>query len=207
MKVGSMSMSAGTRGKCPICKNSFTRGYKGQVTCSRKCGAYWRAQKKRNENGVPKAAENVRRKNTHCQWCGGTLGVGRMKYCCEDCCKAAEKQRVKDRIATMPDKACEQCGKLFKLAYPTKRFCSKECMGMHNLGKSQNRKAAETQMKREPVKLLVVRPVPVRVEMMPTVGKIYEGLACWGKNCVTYVIPEIGKYGLVVRENEVRVVG
>lgn len=58
----------------------------------------------------------------------------------------------------------------------------------------------------ERVLLLIRKEIEVFPQLRPVVGKVYEGRRYWMDRHATLVIPEIGKLGLVVRQDEVTVV-
>jgi hypothetical protein len=85
-------------------------------------------------------------------------------------------------------------------------YCSKKC---RLADAARRRKELEEQIRGTPVRLKVLKPVDVYVSMRPEVGKIYDGLLykSISRDADTLVIPEIGKLGLIVRKDEVEIVG
>lgn len=145
----------------------------------------------------------------NCLICGRSLnsfgGNGR-KYCSRQCRALAEKRLAKERYqktqAQAPKKECEWCGKQYVPKYKTQRFCSRNCSTRYRatgLWKTN-------QLKSKEILLIVTKEVPVHPQMKPKVGKVYLGKECWAQSGRVYIIPEIGKHGLLLREDEAKVV-
>lgn len=195
----------GTVAICPICGNKFRRKHKGAIFCDRRCSAQAREEKIRQE-GKRKQKNAEPPKPRTCEICG-TLLVGKRsgtKYCGPECKKIAEVQKREEKRAKMPVSKCEQCGSEFFMTYKTQRFCSKACAAQHNR-EGKRKKGPKNQLRKKETLVMVVKELPVIMEMRPKVGKCYLAEECLGQSGRVYIIPEIGKYGLIVREDEAKV--
>lgn len=199
------SKAKGSSDNCPICGKRFRRKRTGQITCGKSCAAYWR---ERNKTAGRKGTKKKQEKG-NCQICGKSLnsfaGYGR-KYCSTQCKRMAEKQLAKERWqkaqAKIPKRECEWCGELYAPRYKTQRFCNRTCSTRYRAtGMWRN-----NQLKSKEVMLIVTKEVPVHPQMKPEVGKVYQGKECWAQSGRVYIISEIGKYGLLLREDEAKVV-
>ena len=199
------SKAKGTYEDCPICGKRFRRKTDEQITCGKSCAAYWREQKRREEK---RGAEKKPDKG-NCQICGRSLNTfcgNARKYCSKKCRAEADKQRArekaKEKQAQIQKRECEWCGKLYAPRYKTQRFCSRYCSTRYRAAGMWK----TNQLKSKEVLLIVTKEVPVHPQMKPEVGKVYQGKECWAQSGRVFIIPEIGKYGLLIRENEAKVV-
>lgn len=110
---------------CVICGKSFIPRKSSQQCCSSKCGNI-------------KGHESMKH-YYNCQYCGKPFwreNAFRMKYCGEDCRKAA----LKELHPPKPPKEkrvyirkCNCCGNTFETEYANQVYCSKECSYEGNL--------------------------------------------------------------------------
>lgn len=65
-----------------------------------------------------------------CEWCGKefTTNLSNKKYCCQECCTTARKEKQK---VTPIQKVCIVCGKTFETPKKTTCCCSPECSRKH----------------------------------------------------------------------------
>lgn len=126
------------------------------------------------------------------------------RYCTDDCCDEARKIRAAARYKNIALKVCEHCGRRYKPTHKEQKYCSRACGGREYNKNYQKRKV-------EPMRecrVLITREVEVDPEMRPVVGKNYRAFRPAFKSAQLqagfYIIPEIGKYGLIVRDNECR---
>lgn len=198
-----MNDGKGTTTACPICGKEFHRRVKGQVFCSKSCAGKGRSAKvwkeKTREWGV-------------CRVCGKSLEgcKGRKTYCSDGCAEIGMKEVAKKaRHMSRYRHICPQCGKEFAAKEQNRKYCSVPCKqaGMKiSQEATRARQADGTDDRGETVLVLIVRPVAVKREMAPKVGQIYAAVRYRGFGPETIVIPEIGKYGLIVRKDEVKII-
>lgn len=202
----------GTTAKCPICGKKFRRKHTRQIFCDRRCSAIGREKKREleREQKLKKFGKSEKEKASEplcCCICGGQI-VGKnasAKYCSMECKRAGEKQLTEARKAKQPTSKCEQCGQDYFRTYKTQRFCSRGCAAKHN--KEGKRKTGPAnQLRQKEVLIMVVKEIPVKLEMRPKVGKCYLAKECWGQTGRVMIIPEIGRLGLIVREDEAKIV-
>jgi endogenous inhibitor of DNA gyrase (YacG/DUF329 family) len=64
-----------------------------------------------------------------CLYCGNNFTGRKRKYCCYECRRAADLQRLKNKTGgrVYLEKICPKCGKVFKTRSPLQRLCSKKC--------------------------------------------------------------------------------
>ena len=192
-----MNDGKGTKTQCPVCGKTFTRKTKGQTYCSRACVGKLRCHKKQ----PPRPKGN-------CANCGKSLdGIkGRRTFCCDACAKANEgaKNKQKGPYAII----CERCGREFQSRTRGRHYCSEECRNQVQVEKakaSMQKKQEETGNGPERICVRIRKRIPVFQELQPQIGGIYECLRCKGQGGVTLIIPGIGKYGLIVLEEEVAI--
>lgn len=197
-------MSGGNSGKrvCPVCGKQFLQKEKDQRYCGKSCAAKargWSKQKGTDVKGV-------------CKICGKKLEKGsrRKVYCSDKCARASnakwhrEKYKKKRKICI-----CAWCGETFQANDRNKKYCSEVCKrkGMARyVAEVPKRKAESKEERGEVILVMITGIVPVKREMMPKVGQVYAAVRYCGCGPETVVIPEIGKFGLIVRPGEYRVV-
>ena len=195
MKPGT-GTGKGTEGICKVCGEKFTRNSKDQQTCGKSCAGHL-------------AAEKQKEKIVNCVICGKEMsGAGGRKTCGEDCRLAWRRKgrnesakRNYEMLRLLPKKGrrCRACGKLFDANSLSQANCSKKCarISATQLG-ALNPSAKEFEL----VKIKIRTGLDVRPDMSPKVGGIYNAKKFTGPTGATYVIPEIGKHGLIVRKTE-----
>lgn len=191
----------GTTARCPTCGKKFHRGYNGQICCGKSCAARWRNKQKRME----RQGKAEPRPEKQCEICGKSL-AGRARttrFCSEECGQIARRREYKQKIAKAPTRDCELCGQAFHPKYETQRFCCRMCARHYGLA---HKKPEKNQLQSRDVLLMVVKEIPVSPPMRPRVGKIYEARECKGQGGTVYIIPEIGRLGLIVRVDEAKVI-
>src|SRR5262249_39582502 len=94
---------------------------------------------------------------SHCVQCGTKLPEGRQKFCATSCgdkyrqafqsaeFRVRERERARAYLQAQRDRAepipCEACGRSFRPAKPTQRFCSRVCSGGRSMAEKMNGKA------------------------------------------------------------------
>lgn len=172
-----------TRGKCAHCGMVFEKIKKDQKYCCKKCA------------GLAK-----RGPTRPCKFCGKPLSyedntAGR--FYCSDQCKIQARKRKPADIQAVPENrwvSCHCCGKMFEATSKKNIHCSQAC----------RKKAELARLDVQRVKIVVLHPLPVDPHMQPVVGKIYDARRHIGGSGAVYIIEGIGKYGLLVRKEEVK---
>lgn len=139
-----------------------------------------------------------------CAECGKVFVSSRQrqKYCSADCCRKVENRRAIEarKLKSTIEKRCAYCGKIFYTYSDHIRFCNKSCSAQ---GRKANNVPHERQF--ETVKIKITQHLPVFPRMIPRVGAVYKAQKVFNAQYVNqtiYIIPDIGKYGLIVRESE-----
>jgi len=196
-----MSDGKGTQTICPTCGATFQRRVKGQTYCSRKCSAkarYAHRHETEKAYGV-------------CRVCGKSLKgcKGRRNYCSDACSVIGLEALRRERMAYKKHRhICPQCGKEFWSRELNRKYCSVECKqkGMQATMKDQiERKASGVDHRGQRVLLTVIRPVPVQKEFAPRLGELYAAVLYKGMGSDVIVVPGFGKYGLILRPDEVKI--
>lgn len=134
-----------------------------------------------------------------CPVCGKTYTDKRANTCGKSCGAKARLSRVTETCV------CAYCGKVTPKTTGRKKYCSKNCKDKagkeRKLAQSQVEKAKEAR-ETELVHIRIEREVGVEPDMQPEVGKVYRAKKIPGKTGFSYLIPGIGKYGLLVRDKE-----
>jgi 5-methylcytosine-specific restriction endonuclease McrA len=122
--------------KCETCARTFEPDKRETRFCSRAC--IIRVRK-------PKALKpKVQR---YCIRCSAPLGGSARLFCTKACGDAVREQRCK---VNHPERACEQCGKLFKPKSKASRACSETCIkASKRWTKDHYRRARKHGVKRE----------------------------------------------------------
>lgn len=139
-----------------------------------------------------------------CEVCGQSLeGLKHRRTYCSDACM--RKAKVKKKYRNLRTHVCQTCGKMFETPGYRVKYCSDACREQKKaeLGFGQ---FARKEERGDRVLLRVKKEIDVVPALRPQVGKVYEGRRYWMDNHATLVIPEIGKFGLIVRQDEVAVV-
>lgn len=210
-----MNDGKGTKAKCPVCGKTFRRRKAKQIYCGKSCAAKSRGSWYKDRMPKPKPEPKKEQEPRVCRICGGSLeGLNKgAVYCGSEC--RNEARREQQRKPEQHEKICRCCGQKFTAKRKDVLYCSSECRQeswLRNCRAKDAKKAAEAELtleqRGEPVLLRITRPVPVLPEMQPQVGKIYEGRILTGETGVkTLLIPGFGKYGLIVRSGEAKIVG
>ena len=186
----------GTEGICPVCGDIFIRKSKGQQTCGKSCAGRLAAIKQKDTITI-------------CVVCGKEMSGAGGRKTCSDECKLEWRRRSRNETAkrnyellrSLPKKGrrCRACGKLFDAKSLSQANCSKKCarISATQIG-ALNPNAKEFEL----VKIKIKTGLDVRPDMSPKVGGIYNAKKFTGPTGATYVIPEIGKHGLIVRKTE-----
>lgn len=139
-----------------------------------------------------------------CEICGKSLeGLKhRRTYCSDECLR---KAKVKKKYSSIYTHVCQACGRTFATRGYRVKYCSQACREQKKteIGSSQFEQKKD---RGDRVLLRIRKEIEVFPELRPQVGKVYEGRRYWLENHATLVIPEIGKFGLIVRQDEVTVV-
>ena len=105
-------------------------------------------------------------------------------------------------------KICEFCGKPFQTDKRYKKLCSKECgceVRKRGAQKRREKLAKDSNETTGIVEIRIIKPLDVFGDMCPEVGSVHkaEKMAI-SKFAPTqlYIIRSIGKYGLIVRQDE-----
>lgn len=187
--------------ECPVCGKQFRRKIKDQIYCGRACAGRMRAKPGKPEE--PKG---------NCVICGKSLqGIKNRKvYCSKACANKghSEKERNKGPFPTV----CQKCGTTFPARIRGLLYCSKECRAQAREEKASataEEKQAARDGQKEEITVRIVKEIPVFESMRPKIGEVYRCVRrpAYGKGEPTLILQGIGKYGLVVRTGEVRVVG
>ncbi len=186
----------GTEGTCKVCGKTFIRSSKDQKTCGRSCAGHLAAVKQKE-------------KIVNCVICGKEMnGAGGRKTCSEECRLAWRRKRRYEsaksnyeKLRELPKKGrrCRACGKLFDARSLSQANCSKRCA---RISASQLGPLNPTQKDFEMVQIRIKKRLDVWPRMSPEVGEIYTAKKFTGLSGATYIIPEIGKHGLIVRKTE-----
>lgn len=77
-------------------------------------------------------------------------------------------------MVTLYDKVCAQCGKPYRVAQPKSKYCSRACGHAARVGMTVQRLGD----KRPPVpcRILITQDAPVKAEVQPRRGAVYEAL-------------------------------
>ena len=95
-------------------------------------------------------------------------------------------------------KVCEFCGDTFVTDNGNRRFCCRSCSAQ------SHHKTAKVGSY-DSVTIVVTKHIPVFENMLPKVGVPYRAKRIPMAGIETiYIIPNIGKYGLIIRGNECR---
>ena len=166
---------------------------KTQTCCSRACAA-----KSKQKPPKPKPAKR-------CRVCGKYLPKGRRSYCSDSCQYEGQKKRDREKNANV-DRVCQWCGKTFRSKTKFGKYCGRECQAKGFAASYADGKIDRAKNNRTAVRLLVIREVPVLQSMRPRVGVVYDGFRCTPQQVEepVYIIQGIGKYGLLVKAEEVR---
>lgn len=186
----------GTEGICKVCGEKFIRNSKGQQTCSRSCASYLGARKQ-SEITV------------NCVVCGKEMsGAGGRKTCSDECKLAWRRKgrnesakRNYEQLRFLPKKGrrCRACGKLFDAKVLSQANCSKKCA---RISATQLGALNPTDKTFEVVRIRIKKGLDVWPQMSPEIGKVYTAKKFTGPSGASYIIPEIGKYGLIVKKTE-----
>ena len=186
----------GTEAICSVCGDKFIRNSKGQQTCGRSCAGRLAAIKQKDTITI-------------CVVCGKEMSAkGGRKTCGEQCKwiwdqkrRSESAKRNYELVRSLPKKGrrCRACGKLFDANSLSQANCSKRCA---RISATQLGALNPSVKDFEPVKIRIKKGLDVWPEMSPEVGRIYDAKKFTGQNGATYVIPEIGKHGLIVRKTE-----
>lgn len=185
MRIGTGN-GKGTETTCPICGNIFRRRSKGQTFCNKSCAATGR-RRKAEANGTQKKTLKMK----VCKNCGKEFRPQHSGsvYCTKKCGKEAAARRDKEwkKRALEKGRNCPICGTWFRPKSAADIFCSEEC---------ENQRDAWVQIRVTGV-LEGLKP-----EMQPVIGKTYRAKRHVSLKSGFYLIPEIGKYGIVIRLDE-----
>ena len=115
----------------------------------------------------------------------------------------------------MYERICKHCGKPFLSYTRNKVLCSEKCNSEIRRRCAQQRiykaKVASTGKAPEKimVKIKITEPIDVFDSMRPGIGTMHtaEKIQSNYATMQNYIIPGIGKYGLLIRENECEEVG
>lgn len=198
-------MSTGAKNRdervCPVCGKCFMPKSRQQITCGRTCGTKLAATKRK-----PKKDFGCR----PCKICGKQMRMTTAVscYCSEECRKegmrAIGRENYRKKIAKQMNgefvgiEFCKWCGRKFVASAYGQEYCSKMCA---KWGDQQG--CDETAG--EWVTIRITARLDVYAEFQPDYRQTY-----WAKKMLgvgdkaNYLIPEIGKYGLLVRETECR---
>lgn len=191
----------GTKAVCPICGKEFKRKIVHQKFCGKKCAGKSVAERAK-EN---RAAQSKHTKTRTCKFCGKELeaSAGWQQYCSEACKKEAAKSAYETWKQRQPERVCVVCGQTYHQTNNGQLYCGRECRIKAGNDQRQKKREEMEQIGTEgkQIRLRVTRPVGVYPELMPKVGQIYDGI-CKGQ---TLIIPEIGRHGLIVYEDEVEI--
>ena len=186
----------GTEGVCEVCEKTFIRNHKDQKTCSRSCAGRLSASKQQEIT-------------VNCVVCGKEMsGAGGRKTCSNECKLAWRRKgryesakRNYEMLRSLPKKGrtCRACGKLFDANALSQANCSKKCA---RISATQLGALNPTDKTFEMVRIRIKKGLDVWPHMSPEIGKVYTAKKFTGPSGVSYIIPEIGKYGLIVRRTE-----
>lgn len=189
-----------TKRDCPICGKSFRAKMKNQIYCGKSCAAYGRARERQANPGAKKEPE-IRK----CAYCGAEYQARNrnQRFCCTRCASKAYAAKEREKLPKREAPLCPICGKAVP-ARGNQKFCSRACanaaarMEKHDL-------TPMGQRGKDLVRIRITRQIPVLPELRPPVGSVYEAeraVIKRGSGGLFYVIREIGRLGLVVREHE-----
>jgi hypothetical protein len=135
-------------------------------------------------------------------------GAGGRKTCSNECKLAWRRKgryesakRNYEMLRSLPKKGrtCRACGKLFDANALSQANCSKKCA---RISATQLGALNPTDKTFEVVRIRIKKGLDVWPQMSPEIGKVYTAKKFTGPSGVSYIIPEIGKYGLIVRRTE-----
>lgn len=189
-----------TKKVCPVCGKEFRAKVKNQVFCGRSCAAVGRAKERQANPGAKKEPE-IRR----CEYCRivYTAKNRNQRFCCASCASKAQAAEKGKKLPKRETTMCPVCGKTVT-SRTNQKFCSRACanaaarMEKHDL-------TPMGQRGKDLVQIRITRQIPVLPELRPPVGSVYEAeraVIKRGSGGLFYVIREIGRLGLVVREHE-----
>ena len=98
---------------------------------------------------------------------------------------------------------CKQCKKRFTSTSHMRSYCSETC---RQIACEQNKKTQRMRNQGEDLLVMIMQDIPVNREMRPRVGKIYFAKRYAQHGSSTVIIPEIGKFGLVIRTGEYKII-
>lgn len=181
---------------CPICGKSFRAKLKNQIYCGRSCAAFGRAQERKTD----KAPKQPKARN--CEYCGKEYLAqnGGQRYCGISCAAAAREERNRRRRESPVDKVCPICGKEFR-ATLHQIYCSRACAGK---GAKHRDNTPVGEREKKLVHIRITKEIPVFPALRPPVGGVYEAEEKTGDRNGErfYVVRGIGKYGIIVRQDE-----
>ena len=191
----------GTKATCPICGKEFKRKIVHQKFCGKTCAGKSVAERAK-EN---RAAKSKQAKTRTCKYCCKELeaSAGWHQFCSDACKKAGAQAAYDAWRQRQPEKVCLICGKTYHQRNNGQLYCGPECRvkaGYEQRLKKQEEMGEDWNVGKA-IRLRVIRPIGVYPELMPKVGKIYDGV-CKGQ---TLIIPEIGRHGLIVYQDEVEI--
>lgn len=189
-----------TKKVCPACGKEFRAKVKDQVFCGRSCAAVGRAKERQANPGTKREPEIHR-----CEYCGTEYPAKNrsQRFCSLSCAAKGKAARERENLPKREAPPCPICGKAVP-ARGNQKFCSRACanaaarMEKHDL-------TPMGQRGKDLVRIRITRQIPVLPELRPPVGSVYEAeraVIKRGSGGLFYVIREIGRLGLVVREHE-----
>lgn len=208
-----MSDGKGSEAICPTCGKTFVRARKGHIYCSGLCKTRAHRQEKRARKKTAgnemTAANDGKWSEAICPVCGGTFKRTRKghTYCSISC---GNNQRRKDKLDDEIKSGygdythvCKICKKRFRSNTHKRSYCSDTCRQM---AYEQNKKTQRMRDQGEDLLVMIMQDIPVNREMRPRVGKIYFAKRYTLYGSSTVIIPEIGKFGLVIRTGEYKII-
>ncbi|MBP3633156.1 MAG: hypothetical protein J6J43_01115 [Oscillospiraceae bacterium] len=110
----------------------------------------------------------------------------------------------KRKESAMKRKVCPVCSKEFLTRHNAQRYCSRACTYA-----SQRKENSELRRKREqipagqvPVKIKIIKRIPVFEELRPIKGLVYDAVKCTGLNVNPFYIIPMGGKKVVIRADE-----
>lgn len=128
-------------------------------------------------------------------------------YCSEDCQKTAknkaDRERYRKRAETLGKKQCVGCGTVYLPRHADQKYCCKKCAAKYVDTRPTKEKEKDW------VRIRVTKsPEGVYPQMLPVVGRQYRAIRFVSGNMgrFGYLIPGIGRFGLLLRDDEAEVV-
>lgn len=187
---------------CGYCGIVFQADRKSRKYCCRSCAMKARSLQDSQTPGRAPRCEN----------CGApiTSGPKNKKYCSLECChesqmrkKAERRREERESLAAiaLKGRTCAWCKKKFDAKHVSQKYCGNRCKGLAWQGRPKKKTEQEFTWTNIVVRGWINGMDP---EMHPKLGKPYRAkkIKSMGKGGYMYIIPEIGKYGVLIRREE-----